>query len=157
MKTTTLYILCAQTQLRIPPHGCPTMASNLMTSDLFNFRPLRCVVFEAVCVDQSPGYFYASMNSSSNDFVVRLMGGGGCVTEEEDCAEGIREGSILYSSNGLPATATGFGVLSGDAAENPLYSTYNRILMPYCTQDMFLMDTESSDGELQFRGRPYLE
>lgn len=120
-------------------------------------RPLRWIVSEAVCVDQSPGYFYASMNSSSNDFVVRLMGGGGCVTDEEGCAAGVRERSGLYSSVGMPDIATGFGVLSGDATENPLFSTYNRIMVPYCTQDMFVMDTESSDGELQFRGRRYLE
>lgn len=97
------------------------------------------------------------MNSSSNDFVVRLMGGGGCVGDEEKCTTGIRDGTIIFSSAGMPGVATGYGVLSGDAAENPLYSTYNRILVPYCTQDMFVMDSESSDGELQFRGRRYLE
>lgn len=48
-------------------------------------------------------------------------------------------------------------MLSGDTRENPLYSTYNRVFVPYCTQDMHLLDTESTDGELQFRGRPYLE
>eukprot|EP00752_Nemacystus_decipiens_P017717 g15885.t1 len=117
----------------------------------------RYALPSAVCVDQSPGYFYASMNSTSNDFVVRLMGGGGCVTEEQKCATGIQDGTILFSSDGMPEVATGFGVLSGDSTENPSFSTYNRIMVPYCTQDMFLMDTESSDGELQFRGRSYLE
>lgn len=97
------------------------------------------------------------MNASSNDFVVRLMGGSGCVTDEAECAQGIEEGTIHFSSNGLPDVAIGYGVLSGDATDNPLYSSYNRIMVPYCTQDMFLMDTESSDGEFQFRGRPYLE
>ena len=115
------------------------------------------LIYEAICLDGSPGYFYASMNASSNDFVVRLMGGGGCVGKEDECRAGIQEGSIIFSSAAMPEAATGLGVLSGDAADNPLYSTYNRILVPYCTQDLFLMDTTSSDGELQFRGRPYLE
>lgn len=88
------------------------------------------------------------------------MGGGGCVADEKECAAGVQEGNVLYSSVGMPDVATcctGFGVLSGDATENPLFSTYNHIMVPYCTQDMFLMDTESSDGEFQFRGRVYLE
>lgn len=135
------------------------LTSTLLTSDPSLRFPLSAAVpdNEALCVDLSPGYIYASMNSSSNDFLVRLMGGGGCVTDEVDCAAGTREGGVLYSSAGMPTTSTGFGVLSGDATENPLFSTYNRIMVPYCTQDMFLMDTESSDGELQFRGRRYLE
>ena len=85
------------------------------------------------------------------------MAGGGCVGDEEKCTAGIQDGTVLFSSTGMPEIATGFGVLSGEATDNPLYSTYNRIMVPYCTQDMFLMDTESDDGELQFRGRAYLE
>lgn len=112
---------------------------------------------EAVCLDNTPGYFYAALNSSSNDFIFRLMGGNGCAQEQERCAENIEGRPIRSTSDGMPDTAYGFGALSGDAAENPLYSTYNRIFVPYCTQDLFLMDAESSDGTLQFRGRPYLE
>lgn len=63
----------------------------------------------------------------------------------------------LFTSEGWPETSEGYGLLSGDSEENPLYSTYNRVFVPYCTQDMHLLDTESPDGELQFRGRPYLE
>lgn len=65
----------------------------------------------------------------------------------------------LFTSNETlwPPTVAGFNSLSGDPAANPLYSTYSRVFVPYCTQDMLLLDTESSDGGLQFRGRPYLE
>lgn len=48
-------------------------------------------------------------------------------------------------------------MLSGDPSENPLYGTFNRVLIPYCSMDMFLLDTQSDDGELQFRGRHVLQ
>jgi len=140
--------------------SCVTASTPQVTINLrricYPFPPPvpRC---QAVCLDNSPGYFYAALNSSSSDFIFRLMGGGACVAEQEICAENIQDKPIRSTSDGMPDTAYGFGVLSGDAAENPLYSTYNRIFVPYCTQDSFLMDTESSDGTLQFRGRPYLE
>lgn len=51
-----------------------------------------------------------------------------------------------------PRTVAGFNSLSGDPDANPLYSTYNRVFVPYCTQDLMLLDTEASDGGLQFRG-----
>lgn len=97
------------------------LTSTLLTSGPSLHFPLSAAVpdNEALCVDLSPGYIYASMNSSSNDFLVRLMGGGGCVTDEADCAAGTREGGVLYSSAGMPTTSTGFGVLSGDASGFP--------------------------------------
>eukprot|EP00903_Cladosiphon_okamuranus_P012833 g11992.t1 len=113
----------------------------------------------AVCADGSPGFFYMAANASSNDFVFRLMGGGGCANNETYCHD-IRDISApLFTSDKelWPQTVAGFNLLSGDENSNPLYSTYNRVFVPYCTQDMLLLDTESADGELQFRGRPYLE
>jgi len=98
-------------------------------------------------------------NASSNDFVFKLMGGGGCANNETHCGE-IREISApLFTSDDKywPNSLEGYSLLSGDVGENALFSTFNRVLIPYCTQDLFLLDTESSDGELQFRGRPYLE
>lgn len=98
-------------------------------------------------------------NASSDDFVFKLMGGGGCAHNETHCGE-IREISApLFTSDDKywPDALEGYNFLSGDDGENPTYSTYNRVFVPYCTQDLWLLDTESSDGALQFRGRPYLE
>ncbi|CAN0451663.1 unnamed protein product [Hapterophycus canaliculatus] len=96
-------------------------------------------------------------NDSSNDFVFRMMGGGGCADNTTSCEE-VRELSApLFTSDGWPDTVAAYNVLSANQAENPFFSTYNRVFVPYCTQDLFLLDTQSPDGELQFRGRPYLE
>eukprot|EP00752_Nemacystus_decipiens_P011511 g10221.t1 len=113
----------------------------------------------AVCADGSPGFFYMAANASSNDFMIRLMGGGGCANNETYCQD-IRDISApLFTSDETlwPQSVAGFNALSGDEDANPLYSTFNRVFVPYCTLDMMLLDTESSDGGLQFRGRPYLE
>eukprot|EP00904_Undaria_pinnatifida_P003159 jgi/Undpi1/12844/HiC_scaffold_7.g02511.m1 len=62
-----------------------------------------------------------------------------------------------FTSDGFPEKMEAFGFLSGDGVENPMYSSYNRVYVPYCTMDMYLLDTATSDGSLQFRGRPLLE
>eukprot|EP00903_Cladosiphon_okamuranus_P010126 g9589.t1 len=117
----------------------------------------RYALPSAICADGSPGFFYMAANTSSKNFIFHLMGGGGCAYNETYCEE-IREISApLLTSDGWPDVTVGSGLLSADSAENPLYSTFNRVFVPYCTQDMFLLDTESPSGELQFRGRPYLE
>lgn len=97
-------------------------------------------------------------NASSSDYVFYLQGGAvSCAHNTTLCAqeeEGeITAGGIISSFEFLE----GDGLLSGDPIANAQFSTYNRIFVPYCSMDMFLLDTESEDGGLQFRGRPLLE
>lgn len=96
-------------------------------------------------------------NASSRDFVVFLQGGQGCAHSAATCEHLRATKGHLFTSEGFPDTVASYGVLSGNAPENPLYSTYNRVYVPYCTMDMYAMDAQSKDGSLQFRGRPLLE
>lgn len=85
-----------------------------------------------------------------------LQGGGAavsCAHNQTSCAAEEAERMSLYFSEHEVVTAG--GVLSGDPRH--LYGTFNRVLVPYCSMDMFVLDTQSADGELQFRGRNILE
>lgn len=59
-----------------------------------------------------------------------------------------RHSAPLLTSDGWPDATIGSGLFSTDAAKNPLYSAFNRGFVPYRTQDLFLLDTESPGGEL---------
>ena len=99
-----------------------------------------------------------SANTSSSDFAVFFQGGVGCAHSPSLCLELQEEEPWLFTSEGFPEAVAGYGFLSGDAEKNRLYSTFNRVYVPYCTMDMYLLDTESpAGGDLQFRGRPLLE
>lgn len=130
---------------------------------------------EAVCADGSPGHFYMDTSLSSRDFVFYLQGGMqlgmalssqenpstlttiGCAHDTSLCGELKEDFPRLFTSDGFPETMSAFGMMSGDTEENGLFGTFNRVYVPYCTADMYTLDTESEDGSLQFRGRPLLE
>lgn len=98
-------------------------------------------------------------NESSSDFVVHLQGGEGCAHNQTLCKELLEDKPQLFTSEGFPETVVAHSFLSGNESENALYSTYNRVYVPYCTMDLYLLDTESpaGGGDMQFRGRPLLE
>ena len=73
------------------------------------------------------------------------------------CEDLLEDKPQLFTSRDFPDTIAAYSFLSGNTRENTLYSTYNRVYVPYCTMDMYLLDTESSDGRLHFRGRPLIE
>lgn len=110
----------------------------------------------AVCADGSPAWFHIAANASSSDYLFYLQGRGAefysCAHEPLLCAGFFSEEE--HDDADLQAAG---GLLSGDPSENPLYSTFNRVVIPYCSMDMFLLDTQSDDGELQFRGRRLLQ
>lgn len=76
---------------------------------------------------------------------------------QDVCAALMADSPQLFTSEGFPHSVAGYSFLSEDEEQNPLYSTYNRVFVPYCSMDMYLLDTEAPDGGLQFRGRPLLE
>lgn len=96
-------------------------------------------------------------NASSKDYIVFLQGGLGCAHNLTRCDELMEEAPPLFTSTGFPEEIAAYGILSGNAEENTLYNTYNRIYVPYCSMDLYLLDTQSPGGDLQFRGRPLLE
>lgn len=102
-------------------------------------------------------------NDSSSDFIVYIQGGPACAHNLTLCTELMLENSkgdgtaLFFTSNGFPDEIAAYKFLSDDPDENPLYSSYNRVYVPYCTLDMFLLDTEAYNGSLSFRGRHFLE
>lgn len=90
-------------------------------------------------------------NASSGDYVFYLQGGAvSCAHDQALCAE-VAGVPALSEQEVIEAGS----FLSGDPSN--LYSTFNRVIIPYCSMDMFLLDTQSADGHLQFRGRQLLE
>ncbi|CAM9593982.1 unnamed protein product, partial [Scytosiphon promiscuus] len=114
----------------------------------------------AVCADGSPGSYYMATNATSSDYVFFFGGDGGggstpsCAHDEALCEE---EGRELGSGGDRGEDMRAASVLAAGEGENSLFSTYNRVYVPHCSSDMFLLDTESADGDLQFRGRHILE
>ncbi|CAM9612922.1 unnamed protein product, partial [Pylaiella littoralis] len=95
-------------------------------------------------------------NASSSDYVFFLQGGEvSCAHNPTLCAQD--EDETIPALLSMYEFLEGDGLLSGDPSANTRFSTYNRIFVPYCSMDMFLLGTESDDGELQFRGRHLLE
>lgn len=109
-----------------------------------------------MCADGSPGTFFMATNASSSDYVFFLQGGEvSCAHNPTLCAQD--EDETIPALLSMYEFLEGDGLLSGDPSANTRFSTYNRIFVPYCSMDMFLLGTESDDGELQFRGRHLLE
>lgn len=95
-------------------------------------------------------------NASSSDYVFFLGGEGGSISscahdDEALCGE---EAETLSDHGEVIRAAS---ILAAGENDNSLFGTCNRVYVPYCSSDMFLLDTESADGERQFRGRHLLE
>lgn len=58
-----------------------------MTRGLLSHLFCASLTTTAVCADGSAGFFYMAANASSNDYIVRFMGGAGCAYNETQCAE----------------------------------------------------------------------
>jgi hypothetical protein len=109
----------------------------------------------AVCNDGTPaGYYPAAGAAGSQTWILFLEGGSWC-SSDADCAG---RGTALSSSSGWTSTISPSGIISGDAAQNPHFSAFNRVDVPYCTSDVFSGDAAaSSAGKFQFRGRAVID
>eukprot|EP00965_Chrysotila_dentata_P233097 6199375-Pleurochrysis_carterae.AAC.6 len=87
----------------------------------------------ARCLDGSPGGFYLARNSSSRSWIIELQGGGEC-TSKDSCGEKLKSslGSSAYFARNITP-----GFLSADSKANPRFRTFNRVLMAYCSQDLW--------------------
>jgi hypothetical protein len=92
---------------------------------------------QATCMDGSPGGFYyakASTNESSTSWVIELEGGGECASQKL-CDS--RKGTALYSSNYFKPSLHLGAFNSDDPKNNPKLRTFNRVFIPYCSQDLW--------------------
>lgn len=89
----------------------------------------------ALCLDGSEAVFYLSRNSDSKYWVVQLQEGGSCGTYES-CLH--RSRGPLGSSRNYSDYLTGTFVASDDPQENPMFSSWNKVFVPYCSGDVFV-------------------
>lgn len=86
------------------------------------------------CMDGTPGGYYHAANASSRSWIIELEGGGECV-DKADCEQHIH--SALGSSNFFLKNTTLKFLLQGDAVANPRLHQWNRVYVPYCSQDLW--------------------
>jgi len=123
------------------------------------------------CLDGSPGGYYYSpgQGNNSDKHLIMLEGGGWCydqnyrwVTDQgtlTNCAE--RSHERLGSSKSWPVYDNFDGLLSGDAAKNPLFYDWSRIKIKYCDGTSFsgkLSSSVNANGtSIWFQGKIILE
>lgn len=79
--------------------------------------------------DGSEALFYLSRNPDSKHWVVQLQAGGSCGTYDS-CLD--RSKGPFGSSKNYSDFLTGTFVASDDPAENPMFSSWNKVFVPYC-------------------------
>lgn len=108
----------------------------------------------ARCLDGTMAGFYHALNSSSNDWVIYLQGGGLCV-EPVDCE--ARKKNHLGSNKYWTSTMSDTKNVCSQNSENP-FSTWNRIYLPYCTGDVHIgVLTEADEFGFHFAGHLIIE
>ena len=119
----------------------------------------------AVCLDGTvPGYYFAPANTTADPtaaskWVLYFKGGGWCY-DEASCAS--RAKTDLGSSDHMPASFTFGGVMDSEAAVNPEFAAFNRVVMYYCDGASFSGDNDApyvdakTNQTIYFRGRRVL-
>lgn len=90
---------------------------------------------KALCLDGSEAVFYLSRNPYSKHWVVQLQAGGSCGTYDS-CLD--RSRGSFGSSQNYSDYLTGTFVASNDPGENPMFSSWNKVFVPYCSGDVFV-------------------
>ena len=73
--------------------------------------------------------FYLSHNPDSKHWVVQLQAGGSCGTYDS-CLD--RSRGSFGSSRNYSDFMTGTFIASDDPGENPMFSLWNKVFVPYC-------------------------
>ncbi len=114
--------------------------------------------------------YYFEEGDSDENWLIFFEGGGGCSTIEE-CNERYTNPytKILMTAEPLKIENNHFidgtDLLSNNASDNPLFYNFNRVLVPYCSQDAFLANSplpsvdlgDDNNISFVFRGRVILE
>lgn len=115
---------------------------------------------DARCNDGTAAGYYPVSGSGSGSavdaktWVVFLEGGSWCASDAE-CAS---RPANLSSSGAWATSIAPSGILSADISQNPHFSSFNRVDVPYCSSDVFSGDEASpAAGKFQFRGRAVID
>ena len=130
-------------------------ASCLCLADMNIVRLDNALADGALCLDGSPAiyYFKAGSKTNSTKWVLHLLGGGMCRTDEE-CY--LRSQMFLGSSLAWGDTMGYGGPISDNATYNPDFYDWNHAFFVYCDGSCFSGDVEKpipyKDGFLYYRG-----
>ena len=91
-----------------------------------------------ICNDNSRATFYIGSQNSMK-WIIFFESGGFCASFE-DCNKRYlsKNSSMLMTSKMLPDKVTGRDLLSSSKSENPSFSEYTHVLVPYCSSDLWL-------------------
>ena len=112
------------------------------------------------CLDQTPSGFYF-LNQSSTKWVIAFDGGGEC-NSQASCSSKLSTslGSSKYFAPSAYFDDAGSWFLDTDASRNPGFASWNKVRIPYCTQDLHMGTvTTASDATfgLLFSGQRVFE
>jgi hypothetical protein len=90
------------------------------------------------CLDATPSGFYL-LKQNSTKWVIAFDGGGEC-NSQASCASKLSSplGSSKYFSPSADFDSAGAWFLDTDAARNPGFHDWNKVRVPYCTQDLHM-------------------
>ena len=92
-------------------------------------------------MDGSPPVFYMSENKKSDKWLVLLEGGEYC-NSAKSCRSRMSNKMTKYLSTSKNHKISFEGIISRSKRENQLFYDSNVVLIPYCSQDLWLGDTE---------------
>ena len=93
---------------------------------------------DAVCNDNSRATFYIGPQLRKK-WIVFFESGGFCASFEDCNKRYLNKNSTMFmTSNVLPDKVTGKDLLSASKYENPTFSEYSHVLVPYCSSDLWL-------------------
>ena len=112
------------------------------------------------CMDGTPSGFY-HLNQSSSRWVIAFDGGGEC-NSRASCSSKLKTalGSSNYFDRSMEFDNGGAWFLDTDATRNPAFGAWNKVRVPYCTQDLHMGTvTTASDSTfgLLFSGQRVFE
>jgi hypothetical protein len=117
------------------------------------------------CLDGSTSGYYLSntAGASTHGMVIYFVGGGFCGRSLSECA--TPDQLKKFSTEGLPTKTWGYNLLSNNPDENTAFSSHMKVLIPYCSGDVYLANASilaasANDGttrKLHFRGAAITE
>ena len=106
---------------------------------------------EAICNDNSRAVVFIGIQTTKK-WIIFFESGGLC-TSKADCNQRYlnKNSTVLMTSTLLPDKVIGRDILSSSKSENPAFFDHNHVLVPYCSSDLWLGESKTSqNGSFNF-------
>jgi hypothetical protein len=90
----------------------------------------------ATCNDGSPYVFYMNAQAADAPWLLFFQGGAWCF-DNASCLLRMQQTPQLMSSSSYPPQATFGAALDDQPGANPVFASWNKVVLPYCTSDDF--------------------